>query len=168
MSGIRDRGHGSILRGQTRYRHRSRDSTVQNAQYGAEQGYSKSHAAYDAHCSPPFEFTPSTLARGGCHRCTPTACQVVSGAICVSGLQSSIRPRCAVLLPRALMESEDRRPITRTSFALGQYLGFARSRSPCFAITSSSPSQSLPDPTRVTAIFVQEVSRFDSDHRTFA
>jgi hypothetical protein len=58
------------------------------------------------------------------------------------GLQSSIRPLdAAYCLPRALMESVDRRPVTLSSFSLGQSLGFGRSRSPCFAITSSSPSQ---------------------------
>jgi len=54
------------------------------------------------------------------------------------GLQSSIWPSGAVV---------DRRPwwigasITASSLSLAQSLGFARSRSPCFAIRSSSPSQ---------------------------
>src|SRR3954471_15082714 len=58
------------------------------------------------------------------------------------GLQSSIRPCGAVGDRWPWWNPRIDAAITLSSLLLGQCLGFGRSRLPCFAITSSSPSQS--------------------------
>src|SRR3954467_13496942 len=58
------------------------------------------------------------------------------------GLQSSIRPCGAVGDRWPWWNPRIDAAITLSSLLLGQCLGFGRSRLPCFAITSLSPSQS--------------------------